>query len=129
MSSSRNAAVPRVRMLLELAGHHVCEASDGNAGVALLLAERPDVALVDIGLPGVDGYELARQVRGGCDTRLVALTGYGGHGDRERAAGAGFDAHLVKPVEFEELRAVIERLAAPRPLAQMIEGSQPCQST
>ncbi len=118
-----------VRELLELAGHRVCEASDGNAGVALLLAERPDVALVDIGLPGLDGYELARQVRGACGTRLIALTGYGGHVERERAAEAGFEAHLVKPVEFEELKDVIERLATRRPLAQGIEGVQPCQST
>jgi CheY-like chemotaxis protein len=118
-----------VRELLELAGHRVCEASDGNAGVALLVAERPDVAIVDIGLPGLDGYEVARRVRGACETRLVALTGYGGHEERERAARAGFDAHLVKPVEFEELKEVLERFAAPRPLAQVIEGGQPCQST
>ncbi len=118
-----------VRELLELSGHRVLEASDGSAGVALLLAERPDVALVDIGLPGLDGYEVARQVRGACATRLVALTGYGGQGDRERAAGAGFDAHLVKPVEFEELVAVLERLAPPRTPAPDVEGAQPCQST
>jgi signal transduction histidine kinase/DNA-binding response OmpR family regulator len=122
-----------VRELLELAGHRVCVAADGRAGVALLLAERPDVALVDIGLPGLDGYEVARQVRGACATRLVALTGYGAHGDRERAAGAGFDAHLVKPVEFEELAAVVERLAnaqdrgATPPRAEA--GDQPCQSS
>ncbi|HEX9052480.1 MAG TPA: response regulator [Anaeromyxobacter sp.] len=118
-----------VRELLELSGHRVCEAADGIAGVSLLLSERPDVALVDIGLPGLDGYELARQVRGACATRLVALTGYGGQGDRERATGAGFDAHLVKPIEFEELQAVIERLAAPRPPPTPTEGAQPCQST
>jgi DNA-binding response OmpR family regulator len=79
--------------------------------VELLLAERPDIALVDIGLPSLDGYEVARQVRAACETRLVALTGYGGDGDRERAAGAGFDAHLVRPVEFEQLTAVLARLA------------------
>ncbi|HET8541878.1 MAG TPA: ATP-binding protein, partial [Anaeromyxobacter sp.] len=118
-----------VRELLELAGHRVCVAVDGRTGVQLLLAERPDVALVDIGLPELDGYEVARQVRGACDTRLVALTGYGGDGDRERAVGAGFDAHLVKPIEFEELAAVVERLAGRRPLPSPVEGAQPCQST
>jgi signal transduction histidine kinase/DNA-binding response OmpR family regulator len=118
-----------VRELLELAGHRVCAASDGRAGVELLLAERPDVALVDIGLPGLDGYEVARQVRNVCATRLVALTGYGGTGDRDRAAGAGFDAHLVKPVEFDELAAVLERLAPGRAVPRPAEGAQPCQST
>jgi signal transduction histidine kinase/DNA-binding response OmpR family regulator len=119
-----------VRDLLELAGHHVRVAADGPAGVQLLIAEQPDVALVDIGLPGLDGYEVARQVRGVCATRLVALTGYGGHGDRERAAAAGFDAHLVKPVELEELAEVLDRLAPDRGSAQQrSEGAQPCQST
>jgi signal transduction histidine kinase/DNA-binding response OmpR family regulator len=119
-----------VRDLLELAGHRVCVAPDGPSGVALVLAERPDVALVDIGLPGLDGYEVARRLRGACGTRLVALTGYGGQGDRERAASAGFDAHLVKPVEFEELSAVLDRLATPPPAVHSAEeGAQPCQST
>ena len=91
----------------------------------------PDVALLDIGLPGRSGHDLARDLRArlGQSVRLVAVTGYGQPEDRARAEAAGFDAHLVKPVEFEELKAVIERLATPRPLARPIEGAQPWQST
>jgi signal transduction histidine kinase len=102
-----------LRELLELRGHEVLEAEDGPQGVALVLARRPDVALVDIGLPGLDGYAVAARLRAACRTRLVALSGYGGGEDRSRAAEAGFEAHLVKPVEFEDLARVLERLTGP----------------
>ncbi len=98
-------------MLLSMAGHRVDTADDGPSGLAAALAERPDVALVDIGLPRMDGYEMARQLRstaGEYRPYLVALTGYGLPEDRERALAAGFDAHVVKPVD----PALLEQLLA-----------------
>ncbi|WNG35069.1 response regulator [Archangium violaceum] len=102
-----------LRDLLELHGHRVEEASDGRSAVALVLSQRPQVALVDIGLPELDGYKVAELVRasaGGSDTRLVALTGYGHPEDRKRALEAGFDAHLVKPVSSDDLSQVLKKL-------------------
>ena len=99
--------------LLELHGHRVQEASDGRSAVDLVLSERPQVALVDIGLPELDGYKVAELVRasaGGAETRLVALTGYGHPEDRKRALEAGFDAHLVKPVSSDDLSQVLKKL-------------------
>jgi PAS domain S-box-containing protein len=90
-----------LRLLLESLGHQVMAAADGHQGVALALEREPDVMLVDLGLPGLDGFEVARAVRAsalGKTARLIALTGYGQAGDRRRSAEAGFDAHLVKPV-------------------------------
>ncbi|HUP31019.1 MAG TPA: ATP-binding protein [Usitatibacter sp.] len=98
-------------MLLSMAGHRVDTADDGPSGLASALAERPEVALVDIGLPRMDGYEVARRLRsnaGGYRPYLVALTGYGLPEDRERALAAGFDAHVVKPVD----PAVLDQLLA-----------------
>jgi signal transduction histidine kinase len=95
---------------LETCGHAVDIAHDGERGRDLILHERPHVAFVDLGLPKLDGFEVARQVRSaglGQDTRLVALTGYGDPETRKRAAAAGFDAHLVKPVEMSELERLI----------------------
>lgn len=99
-----------LRDLLEFEGHEVSEAADGTAGAELILQSLPNVALVDIGLPGIDGYEVAQRVRsepGGNQVRLVALTGYGGDDVARRAREAGFDAHLIKPVKIEELFRLI----------------------
>jgi two-component system CheB/CheR fusion protein len=98
-------------MLLRLNGHEVLEAPDGKSGLALARQRRPDVVLLDIGLPDVDGYEVAREIRAalGDAVHLVALTGYGQPSDRERSARAGFDAHLLKPVDTD---AVMETLAS-----------------
>lgn len=98
-----------LRHLLNLAGHEVHEAADGPGGLEAALRLRPDIALVDVGLPGFDGYQLARRVRGGAGPTiyLVALTGYGQPDDRRQAMEAGFDAHLVKPVNPESLLAAI----------------------
>jgi signal transduction histidine kinase len=104
-----------LRCLLEMWGHDVAEAADGGAGIEAIATYRPDVALVDIGLPVKDGYELARQVRSHgkrSDLLLVALTGYGAAEQRERALDAGFDLHLVKPVEPEDLASIIAGAAA-----------------
>ncbi len=95
-----------LRDLLESCGHEVAVAEDGVRGVEVALAVRPDVALVDIGLPGLDGYGVARSLRareGASGPRLIALTGYGQPDDRRRALEAGFDAHLVKPVYMDAL--------------------------
>ena len=94
--------------LLEHAGHRVLTARDGADGVDKIVNARPDVALVDIGLPKVDGYELARRVRAaGSRTYLVAVTGYGLAADRERARRAGFDAHMTKPAATDALLAIV----------------------
>lgn len=90
----------------EAAGWRVSEAADGIAGLALAQRVRPDLAVVDIGLPGIDGYQVARALRADASfdgLRLVALTGYGQEADRLRALDAGFDAHYVKPLDFEAL--------------------------
>ena len=109
-----------LRDLLQLLGHRVELAADGLRGVQLALAIRPDVALVDIGLPGIDGYEVARRLRAtdaGKQILLVALTGYGRPEDRDRSLEAGFDAHLVKPVDPDELNALIASLGRGRQAA------------
>jgi signal transduction histidine kinase/CheY-like chemotaxis protein len=94
--------------LLRLAGHAVTEATDGPGGLEAALRERPDIALVDVGLPGFDGYELARRLRAAdAGVYLVALTGYGQPDDRRQAMESGFDAHLVKPVSPDALLATI----------------------
>ena len=93
-------------------------AADGPQGVARALELRPDVALVDIGLPGMDGYQVARQVRAspaGKAIFLVALTGYGGAQQKRLALEAGFDLHLVKPVDADELARVLNDRAARAP--------------
>jgi two-component system, sensor histidine kinase len=94
-----------LRMALELDGHRVETAADGTSGVEAALRTTPDVVLVDIGLPGLDGYAVARRLRAALGHRvtLVALTGYGQSEDRRRTAEAGFDAHLVKPVDPDVL--------------------------
>jgi CheY-like chemotaxis protein len=101
-----------LRMVLTITGHQVWDAADGRAALGVLARERVDVAIVDIGLPGLDGYQLAEAIRArpdGAKIFLVALTGFGRPEDQRRALDAGFDAHLVKPVDPERLAAMIER--------------------
>jgi len=98
-----------LRALLEALGHEVYEAGDGEAGIQAALELNPDLVFVDIGLPLVDGYEVARRLRAAnLAVRLVALTGYGRDDDRKRAQEAGFDEHLLKPATTERLRAAID---------------------
>ena len=95
---------------LEFGGHEVREARDGTTGLALAAAEPPDVAVIDIGLPDIDGLEVARRLRSSQGKRrlaLVALTGFGGPEDQRRTLDAGFDVHLTKPVTHESLKRVI----------------------
>ena len=100
-----------LQMLLTLWGHEVAMASDGRSGVQRVLEDRPDVALIDVGLPGMNGYDVARAIRGSLGAngiRLIAVTGYGQPSDRELALQAGFDTHLLKPIS----PSVLERLLA-----------------
>ena len=92
-------------LLMEL-GHDVHVAADGPEGVAAILQHHPDIALVDVGLPGISGYEVARQVRAhvpSSESMLVSLTGYGGPETLRRSQEAGFDRHLIKPLNLDEL--------------------------
>lgn len=103
-----------LRELLEASGHRVDVAVNGLEGVAQATRAPPDVLLTDLGLPGLDGYEVARRVRAACSPLpyLVALTGYGMPEDRRRTREAGFDEHLVKPLNFELLERIFEHAAA-----------------
>jgi len=98
-----------IRQLLELDGHVVATAGDGPEGLERIRSTRPDIALIDIGLPRMDGYAVAGIVRAelGDAVRLIALTGYGQAEDREKAAQAGFDGHLTKPITGRALRRVL----------------------
>jgi len=101
-----------LRTLLTLWGHDVRSAADGKRGMELVLAAPPDVALVDIGLPGISGYDVARLIRERLPSRrirLIAVTGYGQASDRERVLAAGFDAHLLKPVAPDALQRELAR--------------------
>ena len=101
-----------LRALLELEGHRVDAAASGPHGLEMAQRNLPDVALVDIGLPEVDGYEVARRLRalGTGRPYLIALTGYGQPDDIKRAREAGFDAHLLKPVDPDALAKVLSAL-------------------
>jgi signal transduction histidine kinase/CheY-like chemotaxis protein len=99
-----------MRHLFLLAGHAVRDTGDGPAGLAMALERPPDVAIIDIGLPGLDGFELARRLRAdqrGRGVTLVALTGYGHSETRARALDAGFDVFLVKPLAADDLQQIL----------------------
>ena len=97
-----------LRMQLLMAGHEVHEAKDGESGIEISQRVRPDVVILDVGLPGLDGYEVARRLkRTQSCPRLVAVTGYGQPEDRQRARTAGFDKHLTKPVDPNELQRAL----------------------
>ncbi len=117
VDDNRDAA-DSLTMLLELQGYEVRTAYTGPTGLDAAREFRPDVALLDIGLPGMNGYEVAGQLRrdraaGGLF--LAALTGWGSDGDRKRAAEAGFDAHLTKPVELAALQGLMAEIARQSP--------------
>ena len=99
------------RILIEFYGHEALVAENGVRGLEILKSTRPDIALVDIGLPRMDGYELARRFRAepGADrVYLVALTGYGSSADKDRARLAGFNLHLLKPVDPRALKSLLD---------------------
>ncbi|CAG4889186.1 hybrid sensor histidine kinase/response regulator [Paraburkholderia saeva] len=108
-------AAEALSLLLGTLGHDVRTANDPWTALELADAFNPQVIILDIGLPGMDGFELARMMRGKPGTAaalLIALTGYGQERDRQLSREAGFDHHFVKPVSFTEIQAVIERAAA-----------------
>ena len=97
--------------LLEVMGYHVRTAYDGPEGIEAADEFEPAVALLDIGLPRLSGYDIAKHVRGtrGEDVLLVAITGWGQEDDRRRAHEAGFDHHFTKPADFDVLLALIDK--------------------
>ncbi|HSE53834.1 MAG TPA: response regulator [Gemmatimonadales bacterium] len=108
VDDSRDAA-ESLAMLLSLSGHHVLVSHHGEEALRLAASERPEVILLDIGLPGIDGYEVCRRLRqSGLDGALIiAMTGYGQERDRQRSKDAGFDTHTVKPVELDHLMELL----------------------
>jgi signal transduction histidine kinase/ActR/RegA family two-component response regulator len=111
-------AAEMLRVMLDLMGHEVRVAADGVQAVAMAREYRPDIALLDIGMPRMDGYRAAREIRAalGADVVLVALTGWGQEEDQQRAREAGFDHHLTKPAEPGMLERLIAS-ATPHPAA------------
>jgi CheY-like chemotaxis protein len=104
--------------LLRLSGHEVQVAHSGPAALEVGTVFQPEVVLLDLGMPGMDGYETARELRGreGLQSaRLVALSGYGSGEDRRRTREAGFDAHLVKPVHHDALLELLASLLPVQP--------------
>jgi signal transduction histidine kinase len=102
-----------LKLLLQLDGHEVRLVHDGEQAIRAVEVGAPDVMFLDIGMPNLNGYEAARRIRalpGGAALKLVALTGWGQPGDRQRAMEAGFDVHLTKPVDHETLRQILRQL-------------------
>ena len=103
-----------LRLLLELEGHRVATAETGQRAIELALEKKFTVALIDIGLPDLDGYQVARRIRAstvGDQMLLIALTGYGQPEDVRRALAAGFNAHVVKPVDPDTLTKTLADLS------------------
>ena len=101
-------------LLLQTKGFETRISTDGEHALSAADEFLPDCVVLDLGLPGIDGYEVAKQLRSrpyGGDVVLVALTGWGGKDVRTRAADAGFDYHLVKPVNWEELERIVDSVA------------------
>ena len=104
-------------MLLEMEGHSVTVVHDGREALARIVAAPPDVALLDIGMPELDGYEVARRVRiqlRGRPLLLIAVTGWGQAGDKAQALAAGFDLHFTKPIEPQRLMELLLSTESPR---------------
>ena len=110
-------ALESLATLMEMAGHEVATAADGEAALAIAARSQPEVVLLDLGLPRLDGYEVSRRIRAqewGKHMVLVALTGWGQAEDRRRTREAGFDSHLVKPLNLDVLTELLQRLPASR---------------
>jgi CheY-like chemotaxis protein len=104
--------------LLKVAGHETRIAHTGEEALKAALEYRPSIVLLDIGLPGINGYEVAKRLRQRPETKevtLVAITGYGTDLDHQRSQEAGFDHHLVKPADFEKLEGLLVALAKQHP--------------
>jgi signal transduction histidine kinase len=115
LADDNNDALESLATLLQLGGHDVVTASNGALALECAERHRPEVMLLDIGMPLLDGYEVARRIRvqpWGRQITLVALTGWGQDSDRRRSREAGFDTHLVKPLDMDKLMDLLERLPA-----------------
>jgi len=107
-----------VRNRLGRAGFTVVVATDAEQGLALAASERPDLILMDLGLPGIDGWEATRRLKAGADTRhipIIAVSAHAMSGDREKALAAGCDDYDTKPIDFARLREKIQRLLPESP--------------
>jgi CheY-like chemotaxis protein len=123
VDDNRDAA-ETLAALLGMMGHEVAVANDGHQALRMMAGMLPQVAFLDIGMPGMSGYEVAQAVRKDARldaVRLVALTGWGGEADRARTRAAGFDEHLTKPADLAAIEAVLARWGAP-------EGALPGQA-
>ncbi len=108
-------AAESLAMLLQMEGHEVTVVHDGREAVTAFEKVRPDAALLDIGMPGLNGYEIARLIRRaphGRDVTLIAVTGWGQENDKARATDAGFNHHFTKPVEPDAITALLARPAS-----------------
>ena len=106
-------AADSLAMLLEFNGHNVRTANDGRAGLDLALQVHPDVVMLDIGLPQLSGYQVARRIRQDArcnDVILIAVSGWGQEKDKAEATSARFDYHFTKPVDFDRLQAVLNKI-------------------
>jgi signal transduction histidine kinase len=113
--------------LCQMWGHEVLTAGEGWEGLRLAVEQRPDIAFVDIGLPGIDGYEVARRVReneSGKDLLLIALTGYGSREQKARAIESGFDHHVVKPVDTKLIQDFVSDLDHTRETSQQARSTE-----
>jgi CheY-like chemotaxis protein len=105
-------AAASLALLLRMAGHRVEVANDGRSALRLAAAVRPEVVLLDLGMPGMDGYEVASRLRQNPANEgmvLLAVSGYGAEADRRRTRASGFDHHLTKPLEIEALEALVSK--------------------
>jgi CheY-like chemotaxis protein len=110
VADDNEAAAMAISMLLQRDGHEILIVNDGASAVQEAERFRPDIALLDIGMPHLSGYEVARRIRAsdwGSAMRLIAATGWGQDKDKKLAEEAGFDAHLTKPINFKDLLALI----------------------
>jgi CheY-like chemotaxis protein len=122
-----------LQAILEINGHDVTIVPDGEAALAAIRRQLPDLAILDIGMPGLNGYELARRLRAEAATAslyLIAVTGWGQAADRQAASDAGFDRHLVKPLEPDALLEVLAALppraaSTPAGAAHDLAGGRP----
>jgi signal transduction histidine kinase len=116
VADDNSDALESLAQLLELGGHEIHKAADGVQALEAATRVRPDVVLLDIGMPGMDGYEVARRIRSqpwGREATLVALTGWGQETDRKRSREAGFDSHCIKPLDLQRLFTLLDSLPAP----------------
>src|SRR5262249_1521581 len=111
-------------LLLDIEGHHTLTVNSGAQAPAAAATCEPELVLLDIGLPDISGYDVAQRLRATMpDVRLIAVSGYGQASDRARSAAAGFDAHLVKPLEFDALKAALGAAPARAENAAFAAGS------